>query len=47
MHETDDWLVLPYELSGQSLQELRDNRPELAGLFDRLESAMKALAADQ
>jgi hypoxanthine phosphoribosyltransferase len=29
VHETDDWLVLPYELSGQSLDELRENRPEL------------------
>ena len=37
VHETEDWLVLPYELSGQSLEELRANRPELAGIFDRLE----------
>ena len=47
VHETDDWLVLPYELSGQSLQELRENRPELAGIFDRLERRLKAPAADQ
>ncbi|MGI9233765.1 MAG: phosphoribosyltransferase [Woeseiaceae bacterium] len=36
VHETDDWLVLPYELSGFSIEELRKNRPEMAGLFDRL-----------
>ena len=36
VHETDDWLVLPYELSGLSLAELRANRPELDGIFDRL-----------
>ncbi len=47
VHETDDWLVLPYELSGQSLEELREYRPELAGIFDRLERQLKATAADQ
>ena len=47
VHETDDWLVLPYELSGQSLDELRENRPELAGLFDRLKRQMRAPVADQ
>ena len=47
VHETDDWLVLPYELSGQSLDELRENRPELAGIFDRLERHLKATGAGQ
>jgi len=47
VHETEDWLVLPYELSGQSLEELRENRPELAGLFDRLERHLKATGAGQ
>jgi hypoxanthine phosphoribosyltransferase len=37
VHETSDWLVLPYEMSGISLQDLRDNRPELADIYDRLE----------
>ena len=37
VHETSDWLVLPYEMSGISLQDLRDNRPELAAIYDRLE----------
>ena len=36
VHETDDWLVLPYELSGFSIAELRENRPEMAGLLKRL-----------
>jgi len=36
VHETNDWLVLPYELSGFSIDELRANRPEMAGLLDRL-----------
>ena len=36
VHETSDWLVLPYELSGFSIEELRQNRPEMAGLLERL-----------
>lgn len=36
VHETNDWLVLPYELAGFSIDELKANRPEMAGLFDRL-----------
>ena len=36
VHETNDWLVLPYELSGFSIDELRENRPEMLGLIDRL-----------
>ena len=36
VHETKDWLVLPYELSGLSLDELRENRPEFAEIYDRL-----------
>jgi hypoxanthine phosphoribosyltransferase len=47
VHETDDWLVLPYELSGLSLEELRANRPELAGIFDRLARQSNSPAADQ
>ena len=37
VHETQDWLVLPYEMSGFSLAELRQNRPEMADLLTRLE----------
>jgi hypoxanthine phosphoribosyltransferase len=47
VHETEDWLVLPYELSGQSISELRENRPELAGTLDRLERYLKTTAAGQ
>ena len=36
VHETDDWLVLPYELSGYSIDELRRQRPEIRHLIDRL-----------
>ena len=37
VHKTADWLVLPYELTGLSVDELRENRPELADIVDRLE----------
>ncbi len=42
VHETTDWLVLPYELSGFTMDELRENRPEMAGLFDRLAPHVKS-----
>lgn len=42
VHKTSDWLVLPYELSGLSIDELRENRPEMARLFDRLAPYVKA-----
>lgn len=44
VHETADWLVLPYELSGFSIEELRNNKPELGGLIDRLEPYMRGRA---
>ena len=36
VHETRDWLVLPYELSGFSITELTENRPEMGDLLRRL-----------
>lgn len=37
VHETQDWLVLPYELTGLSVEELREHRPELSTIIDRLQ----------
>jgi len=34
IHETDDWLVLPYELSGLSLDEIAANKPGMAEMVD-------------
>ena len=42
VHETDDWLVLPYELSGLSVDELREHRPELGSIIDRLEPLLES-----
>jgi hypoxanthine phosphoribosyltransferase len=47
VHETDDWLVLPYELSGFTVDELRKNRPEMLGLIDRLAPHVKADGASR
>ncbi len=41
VHETTDWLVLPYELSGFSINELTENRPEMTGLLKRLAPHVK------
>ena len=42
VHETNDWLVLPYELSGFSVRELKENRPEMTELLDRLAPYVKS-----
>ncbi|MCP4302163.1 MAG: hypoxanthine phosphoribosyltransferase [Gammaproteobacteria bacterium] len=41
VHETNEWLVLPYELSGFSIKELSENRPEMSGLIERLAPHVK------
>ena len=42
VHETNDWLILPYELTGLSIDELHDRKPELAGIIDRLRPFVRA-----
>ena len=37
LHETEKWLVLPYELNGLSVDEIRTNKPFLAPLIARLQ----------
>lgn len=38
VHETSDWLNLPYELCGMSIEELRENKTEIRPVIDRLEA---------
>ena len=45
VHKTDDWLILPYELVGMSIEELREQRPELGPVIDRLETVRNARRA--
>lgn len=42
VHETADWLILPYELSGLSIEELRSHKPEIQPVVDRLDALMQA-----
>ena len=42
MHETNDWLVLPYELSGLSIEEINEHRPELDSVIERLRPYVQA-----
>ena len=42
VHETADWLVLPYELSGLSVEELRQHKPEIQPVIDRLDALLEA-----
>jgi len=44
VHETRDWLILPYELAGLSIEELRRHKPELSSSIDRLEKLVRARA---
>lgn len=36
IHQTEDWMVLPYELSGLSRDEIRANKPALADILDEI-----------
>ena len=42
IHETSDWLVLPYELTGLTIEELRENKREIAPVIDRLEALVES-----
>ena len=35
LHETDKWLVLPYELTGLSDQEIRENKPWMLPILEQ------------
>ena len=39
LHETEDWLVLPWELDGLTRAEIDRHKPFLSPIFDRLETA--------
>ncbi len=42
VHETSDWLILPYELCGMSVDELRENKTGIRPVIDRLEALLEA-----
>ncbi|MDH4073819.1 MAG: phosphoribosyltransferase family protein [Gammaproteobacteria bacterium] len=41
VHETTDWLILPYELAGLSIDELREHKQEILPVIDRLETLVR------
>ena len=36
VHESDDWLVFPHELSGLTQQEIKEGKTELSDILDIL-----------
>lgn len=36
IHETDEWLVFPHELLGLTIDEIREHKPELTAVIDKL-----------
>ena len=45
LHETERWLVLPYEMNGLSLEEICAHKPFLAPLVERLARMERARAS--
>lgn len=41
LYETDEWLVFPHEIDGISTDELRENRPELTDILNRVDELKK------
>ena len=37
IHDSDEWLVFPHELDGLTSEEIRENRPQLAGIMDKVD----------
>jgi len=42
VRESNQWLVFPHELNGLSLEEIRDNKPELSAYISQLELSQKS-----
>jgi hypoxanthine phosphoribosyltransferase len=36
LHETDEWLVFPHELDGLTIDEIKENKPALKDLIDKI-----------
>jgi hypothetical protein len=41
LHSSDEWLVFPHEIDGLTVEELRENRPELTQIANKIESLQK------
>jgi len=38
IHEADEWLVFPHELHGLTSEEIKEHKPELSHIVDKLEA---------
>ena len=36
LHETNEWLVFPHELDGLSIDEIKENKPSVRNLIDKI-----------
>jgi hypoxanthine phosphoribosyltransferase len=36
LHETDEWLVFPHELEGLTIDEIKENKPAVKDLIDKI-----------
>jgi hypoxanthine phosphoribosyltransferase len=41
LHETDEWLVFPHELDGLTVEEIKENKPELKDLIDKISTIIE------
>ena len=37
IHETDQWLVFPHELEGLTAEEIKENKPQIGKLIQKIE----------
>ena len=38
IHKTDKWLIFPHELEGLTLEEIKENKPELSSFLEKIKS---------
>jgi hypothetical protein len=41
LHETDEWLVFPHELDGLTIDEIKENKPAVKDLIEKITSIIK------
>ena len=42
IHKTDKWLIFPHELEGLTLEEIKENKPELREFFEKIKLKFKS-----
>ena len=44
LHETDEWLVFPHELDGLTIDEIKENKPAVKDLIEKMAMAVISVA---